>query len=100
MEPQEFSPSTEVRCGLQKNSTFSEKRAKPLTIFFNYFPEFFRQFWRTQTGRRRVWVGSESSQQATIFFSDFSDKRSKSYACFGEGTSSYDFSKAQPGGGS
>jgi hypothetical protein len=41
MQPQKLAPTTEVGCGLQKFSTFSEKRAKTLTIFFLYFPEFF-----------------------------------------------------------
>jgi hypothetical protein len=40
MQPQKLAPTTEVECGLQKYSTFSEKRAKTLTIFFLYFPEF------------------------------------------------------------
>ena len=44
MEPQKLAPTTEVLCGLQKNNTFSEKRAKPLTIFFLYIPEFFWGF--------------------------------------------------------
>ena len=44
MQPQKLAPTTEVLCGLQKNNTFSEKRAKPLTIFFLYFPEFFWGF--------------------------------------------------------
>jgi hypothetical protein len=44
MQPQKLAPTTEVGCGLQKYSTFSEKRAKTLTIFFLYFPEFFWQF--------------------------------------------------------
>ena len=34
MQPQKLAPTTEVGCGLQKFSTFSEKRAKTLTIFF------------------------------------------------------------------
>jgi hypothetical protein len=34
MQPQKLAPITEVGCGLQKYSTFSEKRAKTLTIFF------------------------------------------------------------------
>jgi hypothetical protein len=50
MQPQKLAPTTEVRCGLQKYSTFSEKRAKTLTIFFLYFPKFFWQFWWNQTG--------------------------------------------------
>jgi preprotein translocase subunit SecG len=37
MQPQKLAPTTEVGCGLQKNSTFSEKRAKTLTIFFFIF---------------------------------------------------------------
>jgi hypothetical protein len=41
MQPQKLAPTTEVGCGLQKYNTFSEKRAKTLTIFFLYFPEFF-----------------------------------------------------------
>jgi hypothetical protein len=45
MQPQKLAPITEVGCGLQKYSTFSEKRAKTLTIFFLYFPDFFWQFW-------------------------------------------------------
>ena len=44
MQPQKLAPTTEVGCGLQKFNTFSEKRAKTLTIFFLYFPEFFWQF--------------------------------------------------------
>jgi preprotein translocase subunit SecG len=32
-----LAPTTEVGCGLQENSTFSEKRAKILTIFFFIF---------------------------------------------------------------
>jgi hypothetical protein len=42
MQPQKLAPTTEVACGLQKYSKFSEKRAKTLTIFL-YFPEFFWQ---------------------------------------------------------
>jgi hypothetical protein len=41
MQPQKLAPTTEVGCGLQKYSTFSEKHAKTITIFFLYFPEFF-----------------------------------------------------------
>jgi hypothetical protein len=41
MQPQKLAHTTEVGCGLQKNSTFSEKRAKTLTIFFLYCPDFF-----------------------------------------------------------
>jgi hypothetical protein len=41
MQPQKLAPTTEVGCGLQKNSTFSEKRAKALIIFFFIFLIFF-----------------------------------------------------------
>jgi hypothetical protein len=41
MQPQKLAPTTEVGCGLQKYNMFSEKRAKTLTIFFLYFPDFF-----------------------------------------------------------
>jgi hypothetical protein len=34
MQTQKLAPTTEVGCGLQKYNTFSEKRAKTLTIFF------------------------------------------------------------------
>jgi hypothetical protein len=44
MQPQKLAPKTEVGYGLRKYSTFSKKRAKTLTIFFLYFPEFFWQF--------------------------------------------------------
>jgi hypothetical protein len=44
MQPQKLAPTTKVGCGLQKYNTFSEKRAKTLTIFFLYFPDFFWQF--------------------------------------------------------
>jgi hypothetical protein len=40
MQPQKLTPTTEVGCGLQKNSTFSEKRAKALIIFFFIFLNF------------------------------------------------------------
>jgi hypothetical protein len=43
MKPQKLAPTIKVGCGLQKYSTFSENRAKTLTIFL-YFPEFFWQF--------------------------------------------------------
>jgi hypothetical protein len=41
---QKLAPTTEVGCGLQKYSTFSEKRAKTLTVFYLYFAKFFWQF--------------------------------------------------------
>jgi hypothetical protein len=44
MQPQKLAPTTQAGCGLQKYNTFSEKRAKTLTIFFLYFPVFFWQF--------------------------------------------------------
>jgi hypothetical protein len=44
MQPQKLAPTTEVGCGLQKYSTFSEKRAKTLIIFFFVFLDFFWQF--------------------------------------------------------
>jgi hypothetical protein len=40
MQPQKLAPTTEVGCGLQKYNTFSEKRAKTLTIFFFIFLNF------------------------------------------------------------
>ena len=40
-ELHQVSPKTEIRCGLQKIRKFSEKRARTLTNFFLYFPEFF-----------------------------------------------------------
>jgi hypothetical protein len=40
MQPQKLAPTTEVGCALQKYNTFSEKRAKTLTIFLHYFPDF------------------------------------------------------------
>jgi hypothetical protein len=40
MQPQKLAPTTEVGCGLQKYSTFSEKRAKTLIIFFFIFLNF------------------------------------------------------------
>jgi hypothetical protein len=50
MQSQKLAPTTEVGCGLQKNSTFSEKRAKVLIIFFLYFPDFFGNFDETKQG--------------------------------------------------
>ena len=51
MQPQKLAPTTEVGCGLQKFSTFSEKRAKTLTIFFLYFPNFFGNSDETKQGK-------------------------------------------------
>ena len=50
MQPQKLAPTTEVGCGLQKFSTFSEKRAKTLTIFF-IFSRFFGNSDETKQGR-------------------------------------------------
>ena len=50
MQPQKLAPTTEVGCGLQKFSTFSEKRAKTLTIFFYIFPNFFGNSEETKQG--------------------------------------------------
>jgi hypothetical protein len=50
MQPQKLAPTTEVGCGLQKNSTFSKKRAKTLTIFFFIFQIFFGNFDETKQG--------------------------------------------------
>jgi hypothetical protein len=50
MQPQKLAPTTEMGCGLQKNSTFSKKRAKTLTIFFRYFSDFFGNFYETKQG--------------------------------------------------
>jgi hypothetical protein len=83
MQPQKLAPTTEVGCGLQKYSKFSEKHAKTLTIFFFIFLNFFGNFDETK------WC-----QEAAQKISDFSDKRAKSYACFTESISSYVFRKA------
>jgi hypothetical protein len=48
MQPQKLAPTTEVGCGLQKYSTFSEERAKTLTIFFFIFLIFFGNFDETK----------------------------------------------------
>jgi hypothetical protein len=50
MQPQKLAPITVVGCGLQKYSTFFEKRAKTLTIFFLHFPDFFGNFDETKQG--------------------------------------------------
>jgi hypothetical protein len=50
MQPQKLAPTTEVGCGLQKYRTFSEKRAKTLTIFFFIFLNFFGNFDETKQG--------------------------------------------------
>jgi hypothetical protein len=48
MQLQKLAPTTEVGCGLEKYSTFSKKRAKTLTSFFFYFPDFFGNFDETK----------------------------------------------------
>jgi hypothetical protein len=48
MQQQKLAPTTEVGCGLQKYSTFSEKLAKTLTIFFSIFLNFFGNFDETK----------------------------------------------------
>jgi hypothetical protein len=48
MQSQKLASTTEVGCGLQKYNTFSEKRAKTLTIFFFIFLNFFGNFDETK----------------------------------------------------
>jgi hypothetical protein len=50
MQPQKLAPTTEVGCGQQKYSTFSEKRAKTLINFFFIFLNFFGNFDETKQG--------------------------------------------------
>jgi hypothetical protein len=50
VQPQKLAPTTEVGCGLQKYNTFSERRAKTLTIFFFIFLNFFGNFDETKQG--------------------------------------------------
>jgi hypothetical protein len=50
MQPQKLAPITKVGCGLQKYSTFSEKHAKTMTIFFFIFLNFFGNFDETKQG--------------------------------------------------
>jgi hypothetical protein len=54
MQPQKLTPTTEVGCGLQKYSTFYEKHAKTLTIFFFIFQNFFGNFDETKQGKAKV----------------------------------------------
>jgi hypothetical protein len=54
MQPQKLAPTTEVGCGVQKYSTFSEKRAKTLIIFFFIFLNFFDNFDETKLGKAKV----------------------------------------------
>jgi hypothetical protein len=51
MQPQKLAPITEVGYGPQKYITFSEKRAKTLTIFFFIFLIFFGNFDETKQGK-------------------------------------------------
>jgi hypothetical protein len=55
MQPQKLAPTTEVGCGLQKYITFSETRAKTLTIFFFIFLNFFGNFDETKQGQKNMW---------------------------------------------
>jgi len=57
MQPQKLEPTTEVGCGLQKFSKFSEKRTKPLTNFFFIFLNFFGNFDETKQGKAEFWSG-------------------------------------------
>jgi hypothetical protein len=50
MQPQKLAPTTEVGYGLQKYTTFYEKRLKTLTIFFFIFLNFFGTFDETKQG--------------------------------------------------
>jgi hypothetical protein len=54
IQPQKLAPTTEVRCGLQKYTTFSEKRAKTLTIFFFIFLNYFGNFDETKQAKQSV----------------------------------------------
>jgi hypothetical protein len=54
MQPQKLAPTTEVGCGLQKYSTFSEKCVKSFTIFFFIFLNFFANFDETKQGKAKV----------------------------------------------
>jgi hypothetical protein len=47
-----LAPTTEVGSGLQKYSTFSEKRAKTLTIFFFIFLNFLAILMKPNRDRR------------------------------------------------
>jgi hypothetical protein len=67
MQPQKLAPTIEVVCGLQKYSTFSEKRAKTLTIFF-YFPKFFGNFDETKLSLGRLQMVSRSCSKNFRFF--------------------------------
>jgi hypothetical protein len=55
MQPQKLAPTTEVGCGLQKYSTFSEKACKNFDNFFLHFPQFFGNFDETKQGQKNMW---------------------------------------------
>ena len=95
IQPQKLAPTTEVGCGLQKFSTFSDKRAKTLTIFFYIFPNFFGNSDETKQSEAAFGSAPNGCREAAQKISDFSDKRAKSYACFTEVISKYVFRKAQ-----
>jgi hypothetical protein len=48
MQPQKLAPITEVGCGLDKYTMFSEKLAKTLIFFFFIFLNFFGNFDETK----------------------------------------------------
>jgi hypothetical protein len=52
MQPQKLAPTSKVGCGLQKYSTFSEKRAKTLIIFFFIFQFFLAILMKPNRDRR------------------------------------------------
>jgi hypothetical protein len=54
MQPQKFAPTTEVGCGLQKYSTFSEKRAKTLIFFFFIYLIFFAILMKPNMAKQSV----------------------------------------------
>jgi hypothetical protein len=54
MQPQKLAPTTVVGCGLHKYNTFSEKRARTLTIFFFIFPNLFGNFDEIKQGEAKV----------------------------------------------
>jgi hypothetical protein len=49
-----LAPTTEVGCGLQKYSTFSEKACKNFDNFFLYFPQFFLSILMKPNRDRRI----------------------------------------------
>ena len=88
MWPQEFSPTTEAWCRLQKLFKLFqklEKHSKPIFLllpdFFNFF-EIFLSGVALKEKLKSIW-------ESTIKISAETDNRAKSYARFTEGTSSY-----------